>query len=311
MLALLLLLAMGASMVSVAVAVLLLANANREKPKPPPPGSDDQPPESVQPPPEEDDDKPAGGGSEGAFQAGDGALGVKGSQGSVVTKAGLKAYEVVFPAGQRGGGSTGVNMTLAPSGILPAESCRLRFKVFFDSGFPWGDDMPKSGGKVIGFRIGSGDASGGNYSSTGATYRVTWSYNGALWPYLYPQTKGGSARTWDNMDQSAEVQGVGKISAGIHLWKSGKGEGWPLRAKTGQWNTVEMYCKLNTPGKKDGVLELTVNGQTRRISTVRYRNDNAKINGVQVHPFFGGGTMDYAPPKQTRAWYADFKFSTS
>ncbi len=310
MLAVLLLLAMGASLLVAVVLGVLLINANKKKNEQAKKDAQtqDEPPTSVDPPDDDPDQNQTA--SEGAFQAGDGALNAKGSTGSVVTKAGLKAYQVTFPAGQRGGGSTGVNMTLAPTDFFPSESCRVRFKVFFDDGFPWGKDMPKSGGKVIGFRIGTGDASGGNYSSTGATLRVTWSYDGELWPYLYPQTKGGSAKTWDNMDQSEELQGVSRISAGIHVWRNEQGS-WPLRAKAGQWNTVELYCKLNAPGKKDGVLEISVNGQSKRMSSVRYRYDNAKINGLQVHPFFGGGTMDYAPPKQTRAWYADFKFSSS
>ena len=69
--------------------------------------------------------------------------------------------------------------------------------------------------------------------------------------------------------------------------------------------------KLNTPGQKDGVLELAVNGQKRSLSTVRWRNNTAQIMGVQIHPFFGGGSDDYAPPRQTRAWYADFQFSNT
>lgn len=82
-----------------------------------------------------------------------------------------------------------------------------------------------------------------------------------------------------------------------------------LILKKGNWNTVEMFVRLNTPGSKNGVLELTINGKKRALNTVRYRHTPIKIEAFWLQPFFGGGSTEYAPRVTTKAWYTDFKFS--
>ena len=123
------------------------------------------------------------------------ALNAKGSRlASVVTKSGKQAYEVTYKKGVRGPkGSTG-GFNIEPSAFFPAEQVRFRFKIWFDDSFPWGPEMKKVGGKIIGLKIGTGDSSGGNYSATGASYRLTWSLNGGVGPYLYPQVRGSYSK---------------------------------------------------------------------------------------------------------------------
>ena len=271
------------------------------------------PPMTTVPPP------PTAGTGFAAFQAGDPALNVTGRPGPVVTKDGLRAYEVSYKKGQIGGGSSSMNVTLSPRAFFPGEAVRMRFKVMFEPGFPWGPAMKKSGGKIIGLWVGTGAASGGSYSTTGASYRLTWSYNGGVGPYLYPQLRqkhdkkrSGENPTWAQLDQSAEVQRASNIAAGLHVFypRNKKDPGsWDMRLREGVWNEVEMFMRLNTPGRQDGVLELTVNGVTKRLSSVRYRYDNAKITGAKIHSFFGGGTTEYAPTHDCKAWYADFRFA--
>ncbi len=70
-----------------------------------------------------------------------------------------------------------------------------------------------------------------------------------------------------------------------------------------------MFVKLNTPGQYNGVVQATVNGKTVRFDQVRYRYDNALVNGVHLGTFFGGGTLAYAPPTDTKLWFSDFAFS--
>ena len=259
------------------------------------------------------------------FRAGDPGLRTSGSKvAPLVFKDGRPAYEVTFKKGTRGGGNgSNMNAMLAPAAFFPSEQCRFKFRIFFDPNFPWSPQaVKKSAGKILGFFVGSGDASGGNYSTTGASFRVCWSWNGGLAPYLYPQvrrehSKNDSGRniTWTELDQSPQVQSVSAIAMGVHVFYPPRDRqdpsSWDLRLAAGRWNDVEMFMKLNTPGAKDGVLEVTVNGVTRRLDTVRFRYDNSKIMGVKVHPFFGGSTMDYAPPRDCQAWYADFAFGTS
>ena len=257
------------------------------------------------------------------FRAGDSGLGIEGKEiAPVVTKAGIPAYEVRLKKGLIHGKGSNMYCNLTPRAFFPSEQCRFAFKVWFDDNFPWGDEMKKVGGKLLGFRIGKGDAQGGDYSPTGASFRMTWARHGGVGPYLYPQVRGGFSKkksggniSWDKLDQSKEVQAVSDIASGVHMFypkdkgKKGGIENWDLRLHKGKWNDIEMFCKLNTPGRKDGVLEVTVNGVKKVLSTVRYRYDTSKIEQIKISTFFGGSTKEYAPPQDTRLWFADFAFS--
>ncbi len=231
----------------------------------------------------------------------------------VVTKYGLRAYEIRYPAGQRG--ASNMNCLFAPRGFFPAEQVRLRFKIMPERGFPWGGGRQKAGGKILGFKMGKGDSQGGSYSPTGASYRITWSYTGGVGPYVYPAIRGGGQpRNLQALDERPEFNAVASLSKGVHLWHPRDRENpgaWDLRLRDGQWNTVEMFVRMNTPGKYDGVLEMTVNGVRKSITTMRWRYDAMKINGVLVHSFFGGGDLSYAPPRPTKLWLADFEFGTA
>lgn len=254
------------------------------------------------------------------FRAGDPGLRATGKVAPVVLKEGRQAYEVTYPAGTRGGGNgSNMNAMLAPTAFFPSEQCRFSFKMFFEPNFPWSPrTMKKSAGKILGFFIGSGDASGGNYSTTGASFRVTWSWNGGVAPYLYPQVRKAHGSddgniSWTDLDQSAELQNLSTVAKGVHVFypRADREDpaAWDMRLMEGRWNDIEMFIKLNTPGQKNGILELKVNGVTKRLNTVRYRYDSSKIQGVKVHTFFGGSTMDYAPFRTCKTWYADFAFS--
>lgn len=257
------------------------------------------------------------------FKAGDAALGASGrGTEKPVNKAGKVAFEALYKKGEIHPKGSSLNADLIPKEFFPSEQVRFSFKLMFDDNFPWGSDRKKVGGKIIGFFIGQGKASGGNYTKTGSSFRLTWSFNGGVGPYLYPQVKnphakggsGGQDISWADLDQSKEVQAVSYVAAGIHMFypkKKENIENWDLKLKKGAWNDIEMFIKLNTPGKQDGTLSLTVNGVNKRLDTVRFRNDNAKIERVEIATFFGGGTKEYAPPQDTRAWYADFGFSKS
>ncbi len=229
---------------------------------------------------------------------------------AVVTYQGKTALHVQYKAGGRGPKGSNTNIEFIPRGIFPAEQARVRFSIWFADNFPW-DKAPghKVAGKLGGFRIGTGSASGANYSKTGATYRVVFDDGGVANGYLYPQiakdSRGNRNIGWDLADQGEGLKKVSGISSGIHVW------GNEFKLYRGRWNNFEMFIKLNTPGKKDGIMELTVNGVSRRITDVRYRNDNAKINSFHLQPFFGGSTVEFAPKSNTSAWFADYVFTSA
>lgn len=240
----------------------------------------------------------------------------------VVTKNGKQAFEVRYEGGEKGPGAVNTNFLIAPKQFFPSTQARFAFKWWVDDDWPWTPGNPKKiGGKVIGFKIGTGDMSGGNYSKTGSSLRLSFAERGGIGPYLYPQVKNPKSRKDGNpvnerdLDQNSAFWKIAYLSGGgIHMfYPKGRKQGaeFPLQFKKKQWNDLEMFIRLNTPGKFDGIIEVTVNGSKMRFDQARFRYDDAKINGVNLVPFFGGGTKEYAPSKDMKSWYADFAFSAS
>ncbi len=274
---------------------------------------------------------PGGGGSVPGGGGGGGMVGgpnvvpfsnirFKGPTGRMVTHAGKQAIMATYAANRRGGGSSDLRCSLTYGNLFPATQLWFGFKWYVADNFPWdAGQVSKAGGKILGLRIGDGDASGGDYSTTGASFRVTWSWTGGVGPYMYPQLRrnsSGQAVSQQEMDQSGEVWTTagGQIAKGLHLFhpphrdKQNPGA-WALRVAKGRWNDISIFCKLNTPGQQDGIMKITVNGVSRVLTTFRYRYDNALINDININTFFGGGDNSYAPPQETYSYYSDFRFS--
>lgn len=234
----------------------------------------------------------------------------------VVTKAGKRAFEVTYPKGQRGGSSSNSNFTIAPAALFPTNEIRISFKLWFDDSFPWTPtaSMPRIGGKLGGFEVGKGAASGGEYSATAASFRITFSNEGGLLAYVYPQLRrsfsdpDGSNIPWSLLDQTPGMQKISKVNKGLHVFvpEGGKRGDFDLKMRKGAWNDISMYVKLNTPGKYDGILEVAVNGVRERTEEARLRYTDIPVTGFLMHTFFGGSQR---PPTDTKAWYADFSFS--
>lgn len=240
-------------------------------------------------------------------------LNARGKVPPIVTWQGKQAFEVTYVPGKRGPSGSNAATDLAPAGVFPTEECTVQFKVWFADNFVWEESRNprhRVGGKLGGFKVGEGDASGGKYSTTGASYRVVFDEGGLARGYLYPQVRQiyrGRTVPWALLDQLPAVQAIAQVATGVHIWYKDD----VFRFYKGRWNDVRMYMKLNTPGQKDGVMELTVNGVTKRLEGVRYRYDNAKINRFDLTTFFGGSTLEYAPPTTTKTWFADFAFSNA
>ena len=240
----------------------------------------------------------------------------------MVTKAGKRAFEVVYKRGEIHPSGTNSNFVFAPKQFFPSTQARFAFKWYVDDNWPWtpvSDGQKKIGGKLLGFDIGDGSASGGKYSETGSSYRLIFAENGGIGPYLYPQVKKPRSHrdpaSEKDIDQVPEFWEIGRLTAGgTHMFYpkgNRKGKPFILQIKKGQWNDMDMFMRLNTPGKYDGVIEATVNGATVRFDKVRFRYDDAKINGISMGTFFGGGTKDYAPARDLKSWWTDFSFSAN
>lgn len=149
------------------------------------------------------------------------------------------------------------------------------FDIKFNPGFEWG-----CRGKIGGLFIGTGSASGKEYSTTGASNRLMWGKNGSAYAYVYVP-KGSQSQQPAPLNE--------KNDAGIGVWE----DSYQGALKTGVWHHVELGVKLNsvTNGRPnaDGVLSFSVDGNKRTLNGVIWRLDE----GLDVRKFnlgvFHGG----------------------
>lgn len=227
-----------------------------------------------------------------------------------VIKEGKKAFETVLRRGIIHGEGSNTRIDMRPSQFFPSESCRVRYKIWFDDAFDWEETSGrKVAGKLGGFNIGTGASSSGSYSNDGSTFRLVYKPNQGAAGYFYPAVSSGKGSSWADLDQDSSLVDQSYIAMGVHVWYIGRRAQFTF--KKGAWNDIEMFCKLNTPGKKDGIMELVVNGTRRRLDRVRYRNNDIKIEKFHLNVFAGGGSDSYAPTKDVRIWFADFGFGSS
>lgn len=103
-------------------------------------------------------------------------------------------------------------------------------------------------------------------------------------------TRGWSAR---GMGKSHD-KGFSMGTYCYHADMKGKyGDGWSWKGVSldkGRWYCIEQYCRMNTPGKKDGVIRAWVDG--KRVfekSDIRMRhNPELKIEKIWFNVYYGG-----------------------
>lgn len=191
------------------------------------------------------------------------------------------------------GMESGTGFFAVPSTVFPADSIRVSYEVWFPKDFTW-----VKGGK-IGFGVGIGDgmetASGGDWLQTAGSVRTMWREDGQAIGYVYLplEGKGRDAviRSQSFAFEKAATGSMG-VKTGINVFHKAEAG---LAFKKGTWNTVELEVTLNDIGKKNGRLQVTVNGETRRLTDVVYRRREAiRFNGLLFQTFFGGGSREWA-----------------
>lgn len=220
------------------------------------------------------------------------------------TRAENGSLRVAYPAGGFGS-DDGIGFRAEPFGSLPAERCTFSLRMYIPKDHQWG-------GKVHGAKIPPGlsfgthpgaSASGGTYEKEEGSVRCMWREDGQLVAYVYPPGTSDTdalSRQGPHFQQAAHLTG-----SGIDLWRKG---GDPLVLKKGGWNDISLAVQLNTPGKADGIIQLSLNGSVRRVTDVNLRhNKNIKIQHAFVSSFYGGG-RDYAPSRDTYILLKDFAF---
>lgn len=201
----------------------------------------------------------------------------------------------------------GTNWRFKPKGVkLPAREARVTFEVFFPRDFPF-EASGSSAGKIgIGFRAGSGDASGGEWSSNGASFRLIWlgaePWGSYACAYVYCEVKNPDDFR-GSIDQRQDVLSTAVLTnGGMNLFRPEKTD-TPCRFIKGQWNTCEMRMKLNGPGSHDGAVAMTINGVTQQLNDFRWTlpGSPTRIEEFWVSSWFGGSGSDpsWAPGRPT------------
>ncbi|MCK8524397.1 Ig-like domain-containing protein, partial [Aquimarina sp. D1M17] len=90
-----------------------------------------------------------------------------------------------------------------------------------------------------------------------------------------------------------------------------------LKLQRNKWYTVKQYLKLNTPGQKNGILKMYVDGQKLvDQDDVMFRlsgKGSVKINSIVMHTYRGGNRTDpvWHSPQDDYAYFDDFKVWTN
>lgn len=212
------------------------------------------------------------------------------------------AIRVIYRKGSFGSRG-GFQFKARPKKLLPADAATLSYEVYFPESFEF-RGPGNEGGKLPGMCIGTtklGCASGGQWSVSEGGVRLMWRNRQNAVAYVYPM---GTSDTDAARGQGPEYTRNLKISGGHNLWRDGG-----LTFQKGKWNTVRLYVRLNTPGRADGVIELTVNGVTRRVGDARLRNkQEQRLNVIHFSTFFGGGEP-FAPIKDVWAEFRRFSLA--
>lgn len=220
-------------------------------------------------------------------------------------------YRVNYVVGKFGSLSGGMFKAVPPG--LPNTAATLAYEVFIPDSFEWSKSVIQiPGGKLPGFCISStekGCATGGGWQELSGSFRPMWREDGKVIGYWYAAVKGATQSGEFLKEQGAGVQAVAEPSgtAGVNLWYR-KGGG--LLLKRG-WNSISISLNLGTAGQTNGSISLTVNGVTKKVNDVKWRDsDTVKISSFEVVSFAGGGDEKWAFKKPTYTLFRNVTLTT-
>ena len=169
----------------------------------------------------------------------------------------------------------------------------------------------KRGGKLPGF-CGGSSPMGGRNTTDGFSARVMWRELGMLTQYVYYLDKD-AAKQWgkDFIWTKAKNKQVPITSDMWKVWDTLKVHHKDRAYLTpGVWHTIKTYVKMNTPGNYDGKIISWIDGEEVCNLTLQFRNDTSfGIDSFKFSVFFGGNDPSWAPDKDEKIYFKDFKFS--
>lgn len=191
---------------------------------------------------------------------------------------------IAYPAGKIGSRESGGQFLV---GLPLRADYYLTYRVYFATGF----DFTK-GGKLPGLTSGGASYTGGRSVADGLGWsaRYMWLSGGRGIVYLY------------------------------HFGQKGKyGDNLPLGVAfvPGRWYTLTQRIAVNTPGRNDGRLEVWVDQQpVLQLTDLVLRGPQASagqglIDSFYFSTFHGGNTPDYAPARDSLAYFDNFLISST
>ncbi len=200
---------------------------------------------------------------------------------------GNKSIRIKYPAGNYGPGNTGAQ---APLRIPPANEYYVSYSVRFSDNFDWGGS--NEGGKLPGLAGGNNCSGCSSCSGTnGFTARLMWRQGGRAVLYLYHMDKSGSCGDDLNL-------------------KTAKGNNFHFQK--GQWYTITQRVKVNTPGLKNGEVELWIDGvPALLVQNIRFVTNGDQVDNFYFSTFHGGGDGSWAPGNDCYTWFDDVKIGKS
>lgn len=204
----------------------------------------------------------------------------------IIDEAGNRFVRITYIQGMVGpNGGAQWSTNFARAGRGPFDELYVSYKMRFRQGFNW-----VKGGKLPGLRGGTGNTGGDKPNgSDGWSGRMMWRRGGEVVQYVY------------HPDQPT-IYGDD-----FHWSQSGANLSFP----TNTWITVEHRITMNTPGQYDGIVQGWYNGQLSLNRTnIRFRDVNTfAVDGFYFSTFFGGGSLDWSPPRDEYIDFDDFAFS--
>ena len=185
------------------------------------------------------------------------------------------------------------------------EEATVEYQVRVDEDFDF-----KRGGKLPGFCGGSGPM-GGRNTTDGFSARIMWRKLGMLTQYVYYIGKDAT-KQWgqDFIWTKAKNKQIPITSEMWKEWNTLKDHQQDRAYLTpGVWHTIKTYIKMNTPDKEDGKLISWFNGEEVCNLTLQFRKDKSfGIDSFKFAVFFGGNDPTWAPDKDEKIYFKNFRF---
>jgi hypothetical protein len=169
-------------------------------------------------------------------------------------------------------------------------------------------DFVKGGKAGWGLSFGTEKFQGGVWPKNSASARVMWRKGGQATGYAYYGSKSNGA---DPKEQLPEYADVGRPTggAGHTLWETGKSRDPMVAFKSGVWQTVRLYVRMNSAGAHDGAIGIAVDGDARRFDKMKWVESPVGLDNAEFCTWFGGSDASWSPRTPQTIYYRNFRFS--